>query len=86
MGILAYSLCLVDGSVIVDASDRRQLKLLHHATMLPNAMTRRHLKIEIQTHKRFKRTLFIRTKHNMRIFGLIPFIELQNDTETRVKQ
>ena len=29
---------------------------------------------EIQPHKRFKITLFIRTKHNMRIFGVIPFI------------
>ena len=28
---------------------------------------------KIQTHKRFKRTLFIRTKHSMRIFGVIPF-------------
>ena len=27
---------------------------------------------EVQTHKRFKRTLFIRTKYNMRIFGVIP--------------
>ena len=27
----------------------------------------------------FKRTLFIRTKHNMRIFGLISLIKLQND-------
>ena len=26
---------------------------------------------EIQTHKKFKRTLFIRTKHNMTIFGVI---------------
>ena len=30
------------------------------------------------THKRFKITLFIRTKHNMRIFEVIPFIKLQN--------
>ena len=34
----------------------------------------------LQRHKRFKVTLFIRTKHNMRIFELIPLIELQNDT------
>ena len=34
----------------------------------------------IQTHKRFKITLFIRTKHNMRIFWVIPFIKLQNNT------
>ena len=31
-------------------------------------------------HKRFRRTLFIRTKRNMRIFGVSPFIKLQNDT------
>ena len=29
---------------------------------------------------RFKITLFIRTKHSMRIFGVIPFIRLQKDT------
>ena len=33
-----------------------------------------------QTHKMFKITLFIKTKHNMRILGIIPFIKLQNDT------
>ena len=33
-----------------------------------------------KTQKRFKRTLFIMTKHNMRILGAIPFIKLQNDT------
>ena len=32
-----------------------------------------------------KRMLFIRTKHNMQIFGVIPFIKLQNDTQTMVK-
>ena len=30
--------------------------------------------MKIQTPKRFKRTLFIRIKHNMRIFGVSPFI------------
>ena len=42
----------------------------------------------IQTHKtvkRFKRTLFIGTKHCFRIFGVIPFIKLQTDTKTTVK-
>ena len=33
-----------------------------------------------ETHKRFKRTVFIRPKHNMRILGVILFILLQNDT------
>ena len=42
-------------------------------------------KIKIQTHKKFKGTLFIRTKHSMRIFGVIPFIKLQNDTSATVK-
>ena len=34
----------------------------------------------ISSHKRFKRTLFIRTKYNLQIFGVIPFSKLQNDT------
>ena len=33
-----------------------------------------------QKHKRFKIMLFITTKHNMHILGVIPFIKLQNDT------
>ena len=40
-------------------------------------------KKRIQTHKRFKRTLFIRTKHNMQMFQVIPFIKLQNDKEQK---
>ena len=36
---------------------------------------------KIETRKRLKSgTLFIRTKHNMRIFGVIPFFNLQNNT------
>ena len=35
---------------------------------------------KIQSHRRFKRTLFIRTKHHMQIFGVMPFIKLQNNT------
>ena len=34
----------------------------------------------VQTHRRFKRSLFIRTKHSMQIFEVIPLIKLQNDT------
>ena len=37
-------------------------------------------------HKRFKITLFIRTKHNMQIFGVIPFIKLQNNIEITIKR
>ena len=36
----------------------------------------------IQTHKRFKRTQCIRTRHSMRILGVIPLIKLQNNTPT----
>ena len=39
-----------------------------------------HSSHKVQTHKMFKRTLFIRTKHNMQMFGVIAFIKLQNDT------
>ena len=38
------------------------------------------IKDKTDTNKRLKRTLFIRTKRNMRILGVIPFIKLQNDT------
>ena len=37
---------------------------------------------QIQTHKRFKRKLFIRTKHNMQMFSVIPSIKLQNSWNT----
>ena len=36
--------------------------------------------IKSKTHRRFKRTLFIRTKHKMQIFRVIPFIKLKNNT------
>ena len=35
---------------------------------------------QIQTHKRFKRMLVIRTKHNLQISRVIPFIKLENNT------
>jgi len=35
---------------------------------------------EIQTYKKSKRTLFIRTRQNTQVFGVIPFVKLQNDT------
>ena len=48
----------------------------------PTRVVLRYLPREIQTHtqKTFKITLFIRTKHRMRIFRVIPFIKPQNDT------
>ena len=35
---------------------------------------------QIQTYERFERTLFIRPRQNQQIFGVIPFVKLQNDT------
>ena len=57
----------------------------------PEPITQLHPKVLclqslIRTHKRFKRTLFIWTKRNMRIFGVLPFLKLQNDTQTTVKR
>ena len=40
---------------------------------------------ENQTDERFKGTLSMRTKYDMRIFGVIPLMELQNDTITTIK-
>ena len=34
---------------------------------------------KLRMHKSFKRTLFIRTRQNQQIFGVIPFVKLQND-------
>ena len=45
-----------------------------------------YLFLKVKTHKRFKRTLFIRTKHNMPIFEVISIMKLQNDTLTTVKR
>ena len=39
----------------------------------------------MQTHKRLKTMLFILTKCNMQIFRVIPFLKLQNNTQTTVK-
>ena len=39
-----------------------------------------------QTQKRFKRTLFIRTKHNTQIFGVIPFIKLQTTLKQQLNR
>ena len=38
-----------------------------------------------QTRERFKRTLFIRTKHSVQIFRVIPFIKLQNESNPLYK-
>ena len=48
--------------------------MLHKLPMLNNSN-------KIQTHKRFKRMLFLRIKHNMQTFTAILFIKLQNDRQ-----
>ena len=39
-------------------------------------LSRNHLQKKHQTHKRLKRMLFIRTKHNLHMLGVISFIKL----------
>ena len=41
---------------------------------------------KIQTHKRFQKMLFSRTKHNMRILCVIPIVKLQNYDQTTIKR
>ena len=49
--------------------------LLDRKLSVPNEIISvQKLFVVIQKHKRFKRTLFSRTKHNMRIFGVSPFM------------
>ena len=55
-------------------------KLKYETVMTANVLNK------IQTHQRFKRTLFIKTKHNMRIFGVINFIKLQLKGHLTVKR
>ena len=40
---------------------------------------------KIQTHKRFKIMLFIRTRQNQKKFMVIPIVKLQKDTWTTAK-
>ena len=42
--------------------------------------------IKIPTHKRLKRTVFIRTKYSMRIFRVSPFFKLQTNAQTTAKR
>ena len=62
------------------ALSRRSMKRIthththvQHAHKLEQCAKSKHI-------KRLKRTLFSRTNHSMSIFGVIPFIKLQNDT------
>ena len=41
---------------------------------------------KVQRRKSFKRTLFFGQKHNLQMLAVIPFIKLQNETETTVKR
>ena len=44
-----------------------------------------HIVLEIQTHNRFKRVIFIITKHNMRIFGVSLFFQVTKQQLNDVK-
>ena len=43
-------------------------------------------KCKIQRRKRFRRMLFLRTTHSMRIFGVSPFFKLQKNTKITIKR
>ena len=90
-GINLYIKCLypnlsvwakvIDVKTFFNKGPRNTVKVNHQPfLLLPSANIHQQHTWKIQTHKRFKRTLFIRTKHNMQIFWVIPFIKRQNDT------
>ena len=43
-------------------------------------------KERMPTYKRLKRTLFIRTKHNVQISGVIPFVKVQKNKKEKKKR
>ena len=59
----------------------RQLMCMKLATSLLTCVNYKFGVINMfQTQERLKRVLFIRTKHSVRIFRVIPFIRPQNNT------
>ena len=65
-------------------------KLLSEALLVwdqhPNRKIKENLTVQhVQTYKRLKRMLFIRTRQNQQIFGEIPFVKLQDDKSETVK-
>jgi len=73
-------------SLVVSLSPQTDIAIDSNVTGDPRFLTcaklreERFTKQQNPSTKRFQRTLFIRIKHNMPIFGLIPLIKLQNDT------
>ena len=55
-------------AMLIQNHDRTSLQIMTYGINLQR----------IQTHKRLKRTLFIRTKYNRQNFGVIPFFMLKN--------
>ena len=75
----------MDTIILIDLQDRKAVKdFLHEGfgdVQLKNGREAGCETCEWEPNtERFRITLFIRTKHNMRIFGVIPFIHLQNDS------
>ena len=54
--------------------------LWHSSSIFPSLNTDLIKKFMFETHKRFKRTLFIRTRQNQQIFSVILFVKLQHNT------
>ena len=74
-GIWAYS-----ENIYRPRKTDRWINLNRHSGRHTQTGTDRPVLDTIQAQMGFKRTLFIRTKHNLYIFGVIPFIKLQNHT------
>ena len=76
-----------DGAVVVAAAAAGLIVVLVHHRLCNSQASNRRLHDEakphdgeIQTCNRLKETLFIRKKNNRQIFGVIPFLKIQNDT------
>ena len=57
-----------------------RLRTVHVFVSWDSQMTQSNYTQQILTYERFKRVLFIRTRQNQQILGVIPFVKLQNDT------
>ena len=73
--------CIITKNALFDSFLAKIFASMFNLSFKPKCVNHdRHSSCKIQTHKRFRRTLFIRTKHNLQIFRVIPFIKLQNNT------
>ena len=80
-----HSLLFIDCGVMMTmivplALVKCNLLFIAHCVIMTITISLTLIKCRIQTHKRFKITLFMWTKHYLRISEVIPFMKLQNNT------